>query len=95
MSLYEYVPVFSFRDRVGDWVIKRTGLVHSSGPVLQSDVVGDEHGGSAPAYKHHLLAQFVAQGIGDRLQHCEELALQAHARAILSSNLSWASFNPR
>ncbi|WP_242130065.1 hypothetical protein [Sphingobium sp. Sx8-8] len=67
-----------------------------SGPhLLQGDFVGDEHGGRAPAYKHHLLAQIIAQCFGDSLQHCEKFTLKAHARAIRSSNLSWARFASR
>ena len=34
VSLYEYAPVFRVRDRRGDWVLKRTGLVHSSGKAI-------------------------------------------------------------
>lgn len=34
VSLYEYAPVFRVRDRSGDWVLKRTGLVHSSGSAI-------------------------------------------------------------
>ena len=31
VSLHEYAPVLRVRDRRGDWVLKRTGLVHSTG----------------------------------------------------------------
>lgn len=34
VSLYEYAPVFRVRDRHGNWVLKRTGLVHSSGTAI-------------------------------------------------------------
>lgn len=34
VSLYEYAPVLRVRDRQGDWVLKRTGLVHSSGTAI-------------------------------------------------------------
>lgn len=34
VSLYEYAPVFRVHDRQGDWVLKRTGLVHSSGTAI-------------------------------------------------------------
>ncbi|GGB63798.1 hypothetical protein GCM10011505_50430 [Tistrella bauzanensis] len=34
VSLYDYAPVLRVRDRLGDWVLKRTGLVHSSGTAI-------------------------------------------------------------
>ncbi|MBG0811967.1 aminoglycoside phosphotransferase family protein [Methylosinus sp. H3A] len=34
VSLYDYAPVFRVRDRHGDWVVKRTGLVHSGGSAI-------------------------------------------------------------
>jgi len=34
VSLYEYAPVLRVRDRRGDWVLKRTGLVHSTGQAI-------------------------------------------------------------
>jgi spectinomycin phosphotransferase len=40
VSLYEYAPVLRVRDRRGDWVLKRTGLVHSSGTAIGNWLVG-------------------------------------------------------
>ena len=34
VSLCDYAPVLRVRDRRGDWVLKRTGLVHSSGAAI-------------------------------------------------------------
>jgi len=34
VSLYDYAPVLRVRDRRGDWVLKRTGLVHSNGEAI-------------------------------------------------------------
>lgn len=34
VSLYDYAPVLRVRDRRGDWVLKRTGLVHSGGEAI-------------------------------------------------------------
>lgn len=34
VSLYDYAPVLRVRDRLGDWVLKRTGLVHSDGEAI-------------------------------------------------------------
>lgn len=34
VSLYDYAPVLRVRDRRGDWVLKRTGLVHSDGVAI-------------------------------------------------------------
>lgn len=34
VSLYDYAPVLRVRDRRGDWVLKRTGLVHSDGNAI-------------------------------------------------------------
>lgn len=34
VSLYAYAPVLRVRDRRGDWVLKRTGLVHSTGTAI-------------------------------------------------------------
>lgn len=34
VSLYEYAPVLRIRDRRGDWVLKRTGLAHSTGVAI-------------------------------------------------------------
>lgn len=34
VSLYDYAPVLRVRDRLGNWVLKRTGLVHSSGTAI-------------------------------------------------------------
>lgn len=34
VSLYDYAPVLRVRDRRGDWVLKRTGLVHSDGEAI-------------------------------------------------------------
>ncbi len=34
VSLYDYAPVFRVVDRNGDWVVKRTGLAHSSGVAI-------------------------------------------------------------
>ena len=34
VSLYDYAPVLRVRDRSGDWVLKRTGLVHSDGGAI-------------------------------------------------------------
>jgi spectinomycin phosphotransferase len=34
LSLYEYAPVYRVRDLRGDWVVKRTGLVHSTGSAI-------------------------------------------------------------
>lgn len=34
VSLYDYAPVLRIRDRRGDWVLKRTGLVHSNGEAI-------------------------------------------------------------
>jgi spectinomycin phosphotransferase len=34
VSLYDYAPVFRVVDRKGDWVVKRTGLAHSSGEAI-------------------------------------------------------------
>lgn len=33
-SLYAYAPVFYIRDRLGEWVVKRTGLVGSRGEAI-------------------------------------------------------------
>ena len=33
-SLYDYAPVLHVRDKRGDWVLKRTGLVHSDGEAI-------------------------------------------------------------
>lgn len=34
VSLYDYAPVLRVRDRRGDWVLKRTGQVHSNGEAI-------------------------------------------------------------
>ncbi|HTV32004.1 MAG TPA: phosphotransferase [Methylocella sp.] len=34
LSLYAYAPVFRIQDRRGDWVVKRTGHVHSSAEAI-------------------------------------------------------------
>ncbi|MDK2760529.1 MAG: phosphotransferase [Sphingopyxis sp.] len=34
VSLYAYAPVLRVRDRKGDWVLKQTGLVHSTGTAI-------------------------------------------------------------
>lgn len=34
VSLYDYAPVLRVRDKRGDWVLKRTGLVHSGGEAI-------------------------------------------------------------
>ncbi|QJU58883.1 phosphotransferase [Sphingomonas sp. AP4-R1] len=34
VSLYDYAPVLRVRDRRGDWVLKRTGLIHSDGEAI-------------------------------------------------------------
>ncbi len=34
VSLYDYAPVLRVHDRGGDWVLKRTGLVHSDGEAI-------------------------------------------------------------
>jgi hypothetical protein len=36
ISLYDYAPVLRIIDRRGDWVLNRTGLVHSDGTAIGS-----------------------------------------------------------
>jgi spectinomycin phosphotransferase len=47
VSLYDYAPVFRVVDRSGAWVVKRTGLAHSSGEAIGAWLASLRRGGVA------------------------------------------------
>ncbi len=55
ISLYDYAPVLRIKDQRGDWVLKRTGLVHSHGEAIGRWLTAlQRHGVSVVAPSAHL-----------------------------------------